>query len=415
MPTDAPRAPLPPRLRSNVPGTWAFDTMSRRVRTDILARVFRENDELPQDALDKLRLLDSELADAASTPLTRIPDDGGHDVSRWNNVLLTEILRNSETWLSAPWCDAEFYFYRRIMAAVDWFNTGVDPFRKQKQLGLDSAMESVNALGERVLAVVSKSNFTDDDLRAFVLTALWGNRMDLSLWPVGSGRIAGDADFSNVIASGTRMILADNSDSVVAYAMSISKSERVRRMDIIVDNAGFELFTDLCLADILVTSGAATVVHLQLKGHPTFVSDAMRNDVQYTIEQVQPALGARWKAHIAAGRWVLVDNLFWCEPTAFWEMPNDVENDMRQSCLVFIKGDANYRRLLGDRAWPLATPFADIACYFPAPICALRTLKAELGCGMSEESTTNAAAEDDQWLVAGKFGVVQFLNTNEVQ
>lgn len=47
--------------------------------------------------------------------------------------------------------------------------------------------------------------------------------------------------------------------------------------------------------------------------------------------------------------------------------------------MVFLKGDANYRRLIGDRRWPTNTPFSDVAGYFPTKLCALRTLKAELG------------------------------------
>ena len=42
-----PRLPLPPMLLSNEPGTWAHDTMSRRVRTEILGReVLEANAEL---------------------------------------------------------------------------------------------------------------------------------------------------------------------------------------------------------------------------------------------------------------------------------------------------------------------------------------------------------------------------------
>lgn len=35
-----PKAALPPIILSNVPGTWAYDTMSRRIRDDILARIY---------------------------------------------------------------------------------------------------------------------------------------------------------------------------------------------------------------------------------------------------------------------------------------------------------------------------------------------------------------------------------------
>lgn len=39
--------------------------------------------------------------------------------------------------------------------------------------------------------------------------------------------------------------------------------------------SGFELVTDLFLADCLVRQGWASKVVLHTKGHPTFVSDAM--------------------------------------------------------------------------------------------------------------------------------------------
>jgi hypothetical protein len=54
------------------------------------------------------------------------------------------------------------------------------------------------------------------------------------------------------------------------------------------------------------------------------------------------------------------------------------DHNSGSSAMVFVKGDANYRRLLGDRTWPLDTPFSDVVSYFPVPVCALRTLKAEV-------------------------------------
>ena len=67
-------------------------------------------------------------------------------------------------------------------------------------------------------------------------------------------------------------------------------------------------------------------------------------------------------------------------------MPQRLRDDLQgkssisstPSSMVFVKGDANYRRLLGDRKWATDTPFQDVVSYFPVPICALRTLKAEV-------------------------------------
>jgi hypothetical protein len=75
--------------------------------------------------------------------------------------------------------------------------------------------------------------------------------------------------------------------------------------------------------------------------------------------------------------------------------------------LVIIKGDANYRRLLGDAHWPYTTPFAYATRYFPSPLVALRTLKAEIIVGLRPGEAEQLQAEDPAWLVNGKRGIIQ--------
>lgn len=108
MPSATPKASLPPPITSDVPGTWAYDTMSRRVRKDILARIFREN-TLQPSAIKKLENLDRELANAAESQITFVEDDGGPDVRIWNEQILPPHINKQQTWLSAPWAVAEFY------------------------------------------------------------------------------------------------------------------------------------------------------------------------------------------------------------------------------------------------------------------------------------------------------------------
>ena len=122
------------------------------------------------------------------------------------------------------------------------------------------------------------------------------------------------------------------------------------------------------------------------------------------------AAGERWRRHLDDGRWACREDDFWAQPSPMWEMPGYLRSDMVDRCdLAFVKGDANYRRLLGDRQWDYSAPFRDVVgCYFPCPVCALRTLKAEVGCGMAREQVERAMALDDGWMVNGRFGVVQF-------
>eukprot|EP00238_Polyblepharides_amylifera_P000280 CAMPEP_0196574172 /NCGR_PEP_ID=MMETSP1081-20130531/3944_1 /TAXON_ID=36882 /ORGANISM="Pyramimonas amylifera, Strain CCMP720" /LENGTH=447 /DNA_ID=CAMNT_0041892117 /DNA_START=238 /DNA_END=1581 /DNA_ORIENTATION=- len=416
---------VPPQLVSVEQGTWAYDTMSRRIREDILSRVFSEN-ELSLKHLTALQALDLELQSAATEKLRYIK--GGSrcpDIETWTD-LLAEHVQAGRTWLQAPWLTAEFYFYRRIMEAVEYFESGIDPFQLQKDAGLTSAEAPIRSLTAQLAAATSSpdrlTDQTDEEaaamLELFVVTALWGNRMDLSLWPATSDSSRAATAFEEAIAAGESQLLASDI-SVVVKELMCARAEGGRRMDIVVDNAGFELLCDLCLADVLLETGAASKVVLQLKGHPTFVSDALSKDVVATVEYVDSLsetpgsseVGRRWARHLARGKWVLNEDLYWAQPQPFWDMPQEVTEDLRRSAMVFVKGDANYRRLLGDCQWPLSTPFSQVAGYFPAPLCALRTLKAEVGCGMAAEKVEMASAADKQWLTDGKWGVIQYFKS----
>ena len=202
-----------------------------------------------------------------------------------------------ETWLSAPWCVAEFYFYRRVMEALSFYqkDAGIalpsffDPFLTSKQKGLESALGSVEELAPRVLDAIDAAGKEDSgtsiasSLRLFILISLWGNRMDLSLWPAGSQGNVADS-FSQVLGQGEINLLADDFGSLFDLTLE-AKAAGGKRFDIIVDNAGFELITDLLMADYLVSSGIASEVVFQLKSHPTFVSDARASDLVDHVSQ----------------------------------------------------------------------------------------------------------------------------------
>ena len=146
---------------------------------------------------------------------------------------------------------------------------------------------------------------------------------------------------------------------------------------------------------------------------PTFVSDATTADSLETIGFLKDAgrgtaeLGTLLDGYVKSGKFEFVDDLFWCHPTPFWDMPDHIQERLSGSKMVFVKGDANYRRLLGERQWPLDTKAADVLSYWPVPVCALRTFKSEIGCGVSAVAQTRAKKDDSNWQVSGKWGVVQ--------
>lgn len=295
-----------------------------------------------------------------------------------------------------------------------------DPFLPQKSAGLISSVASAESVMAKINNLAESGASIDQGTKLAASIALWGNKMDLSLWPADTKTATVDI-FSAILDKAQEGLLNDDSSLLVEHFKKL-RANGGGNVDIIVDNAGFELITDLALAQYLVESGVAKCVTFQLKSHPTFVSDALEKDLlehvehyaQIDDESSYPNVkisGSKWKEFLADGRWKCSENNFWVQGFPMWEMTEPLWSDMHERCdLAFVKGDANYRRLLGDCTWDFSeASFQDVVGnYFPCPVCALRTLKAEIGCGMAADQVARAKSLDDNWQTNGRFGVLQF-------
>ncbi|MBC7268408.1 MAG: DUF89 family protein, partial [Streptomyces sp.] len=72
-----------------------------------------------------------------------------------------------------------------------------------------------------------------------------------------------------------------------------------------------------------------------------------------------------------------------------------------------VKGDLNYRRLVGDRYWPPTSSFSDLVEHFPAPLVALRTLKSDLAVGIPDDRLALLEAHEPGWRTDGTHAVLQ--------
>jgi hypothetical protein len=401
-----PSIPLPGPLRGAESGSFAHHTVADRL-PGIAQRTLAEND-FPPAARTALQALIQEIPDGTiRTLLDRIAPD----ITDWEGYVAPY---HGQTWLQVPWFFAEAYFYRRILEATGYFSPGpgqgVDPFAYQKRQGLSSTQEAIHALSDRLDSWLQQGPGEDGALVALLAVDLWGNQADLSLWPA-----AHDGQPNHVQGSqGDEHILINDARAVAGYLSDLAA--RPVRLDFLVDNAAFELVGDLCLADYLLACDLATRIHLHLKAHPTFVSDAMPIDVEQTVGYLEDSahpsthdLGRRLRHHLDQQRLYLRSDLFWTSPLSMWQMPDPLRQELDQSQLVISKGDAHYRRLLGDRHWPYTTPLADIVAGFPAPLLALRTLKSEVATGLTQEQIQRLDQEDSEWLTDGHWGVIQFI------
>ena len=194
------------------------------------------------------------------------------------------------------------------------------------------------------------------------------------------------------------------------------------RADIVLDNAGFEVFSDMCLAHVLLTSGCCKTVVFHAKAMPWFVSDVTAADFHWTLNRMLGAddfphsalqmLGKIWSQNLTSGVWQLKHDKFFTLPHDFTHMQRispDLHEHLSKSRLIVFKGDLNYRKLLGDRKWPHDTPFRKAMCGFlPASVLALRTLKSDCLAGVEQARADAAAQTRDDWMICNTFGVIMF-------
>lgn len=407
-----PPLPLPPPLRGAEVGSFAHQTIVERLPR-IARRVLEENDYSPA-VTGRLQTLIDEIPESN---IRLLRDTTAPDTADWSHYVTPHLDHN---WLQVPWFFAETYFYRRILEATGYFYVGpderLDPFAPHKLQSMGASRAAVRRLGRR-LASGREEGWSGDALERLLEVSLWGNQGDLSMWPGGAAEQPEQPEEGEAAA----YVLVDDAVEVgpfLARAAERAGSAGVR-VDVLMDNVGFELVSDLALVDYLLDDGRAAVVYLHLKPHPLFVSDATVEDLQETVaaltvadEETVCAFGERLQGYLDAGRIRLERDYFWTSPLPAWEMPADLRETLAASHLVISKGDANYRRLLGDRHWAFTTPFARIVSYFPAPLLALRTLKSEVAVGLPAGRVAELNSGHPGWTTSGRWGMIQFSEAN---
>ncbi|ELU02892.1 hypothetical protein CAPTEDRAFT_99966 [Capitella teleta] len=406
-----------PTMKERVPIiiTKALDTLNRKNKIFIKDHG-QEVADLVIALVGRLSKLCYEVK--TNKPLTPLTDKA-EDNECWNRILSEE---ENPCWFNSAWLLTECYAYRRIMEAVMLSpQLGfLDPFGEQKREALIGAMNAIKALVRNTQAAVKAS--IDDSkskrhhLNQLMRVCLWGNRCDLSI-SAGQSNTYGEMPEIETLDS---YLLTDNIDQVWNQ-FNVARLEGKVVLHVVLDNAGFELLSDFCLADFLTSSGLVDRIHFHGKPLPWFVSDVTPMDWDWTLDQltncedtVMQSMASVWKQRLGdGGPWSFSVHDFWCSPCDFSRMKRyapDLHSILEEASLVIFKGDLNYRKLIGDLKWPFCTPFKEALRGFqPAPLCALRTIKCDTVVGLSEgqaEKALETTGED--WMIPGTYGVIQF-------
>jgi len=405
-----PSLPIPEPLRGAEHGSFAEKTLS--VRMPNIGRLVLDSGDWSRETTGALRDLIEGMPHGLIRPLQ---DDGAPDAGDWERYLAPYLGQN---WLQIPWFFAETYFFRRVLEATGCFRPGagrgVDPYATLKRQGMAATPDGLRPLCAQMDSLRASSRSSSEQAEGIFAhllhMAIWGNQADLSMWWSAEherpARPEGDDQEEH--------LLVDDAAQASRYLFSLP--EQPLRVDFILDNGGLELGYDLALVDLLLGSGRVHTIWFHVKPYPTYVSDVTAQDVMDTVDFLADAedpcvreLSHRVQGYLSDRILRLRHDYFWTSPLSGWEMPSALRQDLNQSNLIISKGDANYRRWLGDRHWPFTTPIRQVLAYLPAPLVALRVLKSEVIVGLRPGQTEKMYQTDTQWLFDGRYGVIQFV------
>jgi len=358
----------------------------------------RLRDALPYGPgqLDALHRLEDETLTGTLQPLDPDAEKGAAGDyaawTEWGAAYFGKGLR----WTDVPFLWSESYFYRRILSATGYFAGpwhGVDPFGPMKANSLAGA-----AVDKELAAYGAPAAMSPAERDAALLAAcLSGNQADLGFQLIAGAPV------------GVSLLVDDNA-AIWAYL----NSHKPGRVNLVADNAAEELLPDLLLIEHLITTGRATNSTVFLKPRPYYVSDAMTQDAVALLRRLVAAPGPAGEAgrrlwqYCSDGRVVFEAPDFFCSPLGFHDFPAEIRAAIGSATLTFVKGDLNYRRLVGDRFWPVTTSFAELTGYLPGAVAALRTCKSDVAVGLSGQTAAALDAASPGWRYGGKHAVIQF-------
>ncbi|KAI9140176.1 hypothetical protein BKA69DRAFT_1125909 [Paraphysoderma sedebokerense] len=376
------------------------------------------------------------------------------DVEEWNRHL--ELYWSNQGYFSASWLFSECYVYRRIQSFLDqtvhWRT--YDVFQREKESTFWKSKQSILALAERLQEILNEeaklksADAYEERIQTFYKLALeemlqyslWGNAVDLSILISAQHADLTKIQNSNAehLSKSKANIIADDFEKIWGSINNLRK-KKDSRIDIVLDNAGFELLSDLFLADFLLRTNHATTIVFHLKSMPWFVSDTTFADFNFSLasslslplpaDPTHPlcAIAARWQSYLRTGQFQIKTDAVWTLPLSYYFLPRyNVWNEiLQESDYLFFKGDLNYRKLVYDCRWDCDVPFKEavgplnnvavnqskddgkamndqtwnVRC---KGFAVLRTCKSDVCVGLRKGQKEELDKLDEKWMVNGK-------------
>lgn len=320
---------------------------------------------------------------------------------------------------NAPFFEAEVLFYHALLAQKEYFSNKNDFFASGKKFSIINGNEDFI---QHLKSLFSKKDRekefgTNDGKKHFknsLLYCLSANTSDLSQL---NSKDRFDFKANDIT------VLCDDSETVYEFLKILgSKKKKHKRFDIICDNCGKELFSDLFLACYFLYLGLANEVVFHVKKYPFFVSDATENDFGFLLQSIltKDKDIEECRDYLNSGKIKVETNDFWTSPRTFNELKeadSDLYKELTKSSLIIVKGDLNYRRLVEDKNWNYDESFIKLTknVFGDVPILAPRVIKSDVLVGVSSamyhlaKSTESVNSSiENSFKANGKWAVIHF-------
>ena len=358
----------------------SFASYTVKNRLPLIVRSVIDNNSFGDETTGRLECLFRNIPDAELTLLA--------DSSRAGKKINAEITRHKYRWNNAPFIFVENYLYHLLKEICDYPNTKYDYFAFKKNDDVLSKKDALSGAIEKFLNPdIHDSN---ESIKPVLHSNLFGNTADLS--QIGT------------LGKTPAKLLIDDSDKVDAVLADSSQ------IDIVLDNSGEELLYDLLFSCWLLDRAKTGKVNLHFKTFPYFVSDAMKSDFYFLLDELSKHKTGKIFSdiisnHIKKGKLILYEDDFWTDSNDFLSIPGRIKKTFAESDLVVFKGDLNYRKLVEDRHWSFSMDTAELVKHMGRNCLIIRILKSELITGLANVPDT----ANTEWMYNSKYGIIQFV------
>lgn len=301
---------------------------------------------------------------------------------------------------SEPFFESEVLFYHVLLAQKEYFKNKNDFFAIKKDTDYTNEHDSYRKELENLF---NQGNYYQNikdqrekflsqqrDFRAILNYSLTANTGDLSQLEINR--------------PDSVRILHDDTDKCFNFIIS----KKHKRFDIICDNSEAELFSDIYLAVFMIIHDYVNKVVLHVKSYPYFVSDATIDDFGKLVNTLTKDNSNSQLLELLSKKKIEVKtHKFWTEAKYFDELPKDLGINKNTTDLLIVKGDLNYRRLVGDKNWKSTDSFEKRCLIKDIPVIAPRVLKSDVLVGVEPIFVSMAKAQDKKYKTDGKWGVIQ--------